>query len=91
LICTGKGNPDWNQSAPHGAGRVLSRTQAYEQITMDEFEFSMSGIYSESINDFTRDESPMVYKPAEEIIANIGDTVCIDTVIRPIFNFKASK
>lgn len=90
LLCTGKGNPDWNRSAPHGAGRVLSRTQAYEQIKMEDFEASMQGIYSESVNDFTRDESPMVYKPASEIIANIGDTVTIDTVIRPIFNFKAS-
>lgn len=91
LLCTGKGNPDWNSSAPHGAGRVLSRTQAYEKITMEDFEASMQGIYSESVNDFTRDESPMVYKPASEIIANIGDTVTIDTIIRPIFNFKASK
>ena len=91
LLCTGKGNPDWNFSAPHGAGRVLSRTQAYEKITMEDFEASMKGIYSESVNDFTRDESPMVYKPVEEIIANIGDTVIIDTIIRPIFNFKASK
>ena len=90
LLCTGKGNPDWNCSAPHGAGRVLSRTQAYEKITMEDFEASMQGIYSESVNDFTRDESPMVYKPAKEIIANIGDTVDIDTIIRPIFNFKAS-
>ena len=91
LLCTGKGNPDWNCSAPHGAGRVLSRTQAYEQIKMEDFEDSMRGIYSESVNDFTRDESPMVYKPAEEIIANIAETVTIDTIIRPIFNFKASK
>ena len=91
LLCTGRGNADWNCSAPHGAGRVLSRTQAYEQISMADFETAMSGIYSESINDFTRDESPMVYKPASEIIANIGDTVAIDTIIRPIFNFKASK
>ena len=90
LLCTGKGNPDWNCSAPHGAGRVLSRTQAYEKITMEDFEASMQGIYSESVNDFTRDESPMVYKPTSEIIANIGDTVTIDTIIRPIFNFKAS-
>lgn len=90
LLCTGKGNPDWNCSAPHGAGRVLSRTQAYEKITMEDFEASMQGIYSESVNDFTRDESPMVYKPISEIIANIGDTVTIDTIIRPIFNFKAS-
>ncbi|WP_289773291.1 RtcB family protein [uncultured Duncaniella sp.] len=91
LLCTGKGNPEWNCSAPHGAGRVLSRTQAYEKITMEDFKASMQGIYSESVNDFTRDESPMVYKPAEEIIANIGDTVNINTIIRPIFNFKASK
>lgn len=89
LICTGKGNPDWNCSAPHGAGRVLSRSQAYEKITMEDFETSMKGIYSESVTDSTRDESPMVYKPAAEIIANIGDTVSIDTIIRPIFNFKA--
>ena len=91
LLCTGKGNPDWNCSAPHGAGRVLSRSQAYAKITMEDFEASMKGIYSESVNDFTRDESPMVYKPAEEIIANISDTVTIDTIIRPIFNFKSPK
>ncbi len=90
LLCTGKGNPDWNCSAPHGAGRVLSRAQAFQKITMADFEASMQGIYSESVNDATIDESPMVYKPAEEIIANIGDTVNIDTIIRPIFNFKAS-
>ena len=89
LLCIGKGNPDWNYSAPHGAGRVLSRTQAYEQIKLEEFEKSMEGIYSESVNDFTRDESPMVYKPAEEIIANITDTVSIRKIIHPIFNFKA--
>lgn len=90
LICTGKGNPDWNCSAPHGAGRIMSRTQAYETITMEDFQASMSGVYSESVNDFTRDESPMVYKPADEIIGNIGDTVTIDNIIRPIFNFKAN-
>ncbi len=90
LLCTGKGNPDWNCSAPHGAGRVLSRAQAFQKITMADFEASMQGIYSESVNDATIDESPMVYKPADEIIANIGDTVNIDTIIRPIFNFKAS-
>lgn len=89
LICTGKGNTDWNCSAPHGAGRILSRSQAYEQITMEDFQASMSGIYSESVTDFTRDEAPMVYKPAEAIIDNIGDTVTIDTIIHPIFNFKA--
>ena len=91
LLCTGKGNPDWNCSAPHGAGRQMSRSEAYGKVTLDDFEASMHGIYSESINDFTRDESPMVYKPASEIIASISDTVTIDTIIRPIFNFKASK
>lgn len=91
LICTGKGNRDWNCSAPHGAGRVLSRSQAYERISMADFVESMRGVYSESVNDFTRDESPMAYKPASEIIDNIGDTVSIDRIIRPLFNFKASK
>lgn len=91
LLCTGKGNQDWNCSAPHGAGRILSRSQAYEMVTMEDFKRSMQGIYSESVNEFTRDESPMVYKPSEEIIANIGGTVGIDSIIRPIFNFKASK
>lgn len=89
LLCTGKGNSDWNCSAPHGAGRVLSRSQAYEKITMEDFAASMRGIYSESVNDATRDESPMAYKPAAEIIANIGDTVTVDSVIRPVFNYKA--
>jgi len=91
LLCTGKGNPDWNSSAPHGAGRVLSRSKAYDTVTMEDFRQSMKGIYSETVNEFTRDESPMVYKPAAEIIANIGDTVTIDTIMRPIFHFKASK
>ena len=90
LICIGKGNEDWNCSAPHGAGRILSRSQAYQKISMEDFTDSMTGIYSESINDFTRDESPMVYKPTEEIIRNISETVSIETRIRPIFNFKAS-
>lgn len=90
LLCTGKGNADWNYSAPHGAGRVLCRAEAYRRISMEEFEASMAGIYSESVTEETRDESPMVYKPADEIIANIADTVTIDSIIRPIFNFKAS-
>ena len=89
LLCIGKGNVDWNCSAPHGAGRILSRSQAYEVISMEDFEASMQGIYSKSIVDSTRDESPMVYKPASEIINNISDTVTISNIIRPIFNFKA--
>jgi RNA-splicing ligase RtcB len=90
LLCTGKGNPDWNESAPHGAGRVLSRTKAYNTLKIQDFKESMQEIYSECVRDSTLDESPMAYKPAEEIIANIGGTVTIDSVIRPIFNFKAS-
>lgn len=90
LLCTGKGNLDWNYSAPHGAGRILSRSQAYDSITMDDFEASMQSIYSECVVDSTRNESPMVYKPASDIIGNIGDTVIIDTIIRSIFNFKAT-
>lgn len=89
LLCIGKGNSDWNCSAPHGAGRILSRGQAYEVISKSDFKASMQGIYSESIVDSTRDESPMVYKPASEIINNISDTVTIANIIRPIFNFKA--
>lgn len=89
LLCIGKGNTDWNCSAPHGAGRILSRSQAYEQITMEDFESSMNGINSESINEFTRDEASMVYKPAEAIIDNIRKTVTVETIIRPVFNFKA--
>lgn len=68
---------------------MLSRSDAYEKITMEDFEASMRGIYSESVVESTRDESPMVYKPADEIIANIHDTVTVDKIIRPIFNFKA--
>lgn len=91
LICIGKGNDDWNQSAPHGAGRLLSRSQAFKQINMDEFVHSMIGIYSETITEATKDESPMVYKPMDEIVSNIGETVEIINIIKPVFNFKASE
>lgn len=90
LLCVGKGNEDWNYSAPHGAGRLMSRTKAYETITLEDFQESMKDIYSESITDFTRDEAPMVYKPAEEIKSLIGETVEIKEVIKPVFNFKAN-
>jgi RNA-splicing ligase RtcB len=89
LICIGKGNPDWNYSAPHGAGRILSRSQAKDLVDFDEFKESMSGIYSSSVVESTIDESPMVYKPMDEIMANIKDTVDIVDVIKPIYNFKA--
>lgn len=91
LICIGKGNGDWNYSAPHGAGRVMSRSQAFKLISMDDFERSMNGIYSETITEATKDESPMVYKPKDEIIANIADTVDVVNIIKPIFNYKAAE
>ena len=91
LICIGKGNADWNNSAPHGAGRIMSRSQAFKSISMDDYRASMQGIYSESLSEDTKDESPMVYKPKDEIIGNIRDTVSIVNVIKPIYNFKAAE
>ena len=91
LICMGKGNEDWNCSAPHGAGRIMSRSQAFKLIDMDDFKQSMQGIYSETVTEETKDESPMVYKPKAEILANIQDTVTVENIIRPIFNFKAAE
>ena len=89
LVCVGKGNPDWNYSAPHGAGRILSRSEAKDAVGIDEFRESMKGIYSSSVMESTIDESPMVYKPMEEIMENIKDTVDIVKVIKPVYNFKA--
>ncbi|MBQ2798996.1 MAG: RtcB family protein, partial [Ruminiclostridium sp.] len=91
LICIGKGNPDWNYSAPHGAGRLMSRNMAFERLTMEEYTAQMKGIYSTCINTSTLDESPMAYKSIDEIIANIEPTADIMTRIRPIYNFKASE
>jgi tRNA-splicing ligase RtcB len=90
LICLGKGNPDWNYSAPHGAGRLMSRTKTKENVTLEEFQESMEGIYTTSVSEATIDESPMAYKPMQEIIDNIGDTVEILEIIKPTYNFKAS-
>lgn len=91
IIGIGKGNDDWNQSAPHGAGRIMSRNQARETIDIVDYEKSMQGIYSTSITIETIDEAPMVYKPMEEIIECIKDTVEIEKIIKPIYNFKASE
>lgn len=89
LICVGKGNPDWNFSAPHGAGRLFSRTEAKLKFTLAEYEKSMDGIYTTSIGHDTLDECPMAYKNMDDIINNIIDTVDILKVIKPIYNFKA--
>ena len=89
LICVGKGNADWLCSAPHGAGRLMSRSAAHQAITLEQFEASMQGIYSTSVCAETIDESPMAYKPMQEIIDCIQPTVEIRKIIRPIYNFKA--
>ncbi len=91
LICIGKGNKDWNYSAPHGAGRVMSRRQAKESITLEEFQKTMEGIYSSTVNRSTLDECALAYKPMDEIIRNIKDAVEIIHIIEPIYNFKAAE
>lgn len=89
LLCRGKGNPDWNYSAPHGAGRIMSRSQAKEAIPMEYFIDSMKDVYSTSVCESTIDESPFAYKPMDEIMSNIKDTVEVIDVLKPIYNFKA--
>ena len=91
LICIGKGNADWNYSAPHGAGRLMSRSAAKQSITLTQFEKSMQGIYSSTVNKSTVDEAPFAYKPMEEITAYIGDTAEIVGAIKPLYNFKAAE
>lgn len=91
LICIGKGNRNWNYSAPHGAGRLMSRTKAKNSFTVSEFKKQMKGIYSTSINKDTLDECPMAYKNIDDIVNNIKDTVEILDIIKPIYNFKAGK
>lgn len=90
ILGTGKGNPDWNYSAPHGAGRVMSRSQARSEVSIDEYVESMKGIYTTSVGRSTVDESPMAYKKKESILGNINETVCVDKVIKPAYNYKAS-
>lgn len=89
LICIGKGNEDWNCSAPHGAGRLMSRSAAKETFTVSEFKKQMEGIYTTSVGRSTLDECPMAYKRIEDIVDNIDPTVEIKAIIKPIYNFKA--
>ena len=91
LICVGKGNEEWNYSAPHGAGRLMSRSAAFERLTMEEYEKQMEGIYTTCVNSDTLDESPMAYKNMDEIVANIQPTAEIVAHIKPIYNFKAAE
>ena len=89
VLAIGKGNPDWNYSAPHGAGRVMSRARAKESIDLDEYRASMAGIYTTSVNEQTLDEAPMAYKALDDIIDVINESVDVIEVLRPIFNYKA--
>ena len=91
IIGKGKGNDDWNQSAPHGAGRLMSRSKAKELLSIDEFKNTMDGIFTTCVSQTTLDESPMAYKSLDDIVNNITDTVEIVKIIKPIYNFKASE
>lgn len=90
VIALGKGNPEWNYSAPHGAGRVMSRSKAKEVINLEEYKESMKGIYTTSVNESTLDEAPMAYKSLENIVNVISDSVEIIDIMKPVYNFKAS-
>lgn len=90
VLAVGKGNPEWNYSAPHGAGRLMSRTKAKANLSMDEYREMMKGIYTTSINENTLDEAPMAYKRLEDIIDVIRESVDVIDVMKPVYNFKAS-
>ena len=91
IIGIGKGNEDWNQSAPHGAGRILSRSEAKNQLNMQEYKEKMKGVFSTCISIDTLDESPMAYKNGEEIIKAIEPTATILDHLKPVYNFKAKE
>jgi tRNA-splicing ligase RtcB len=90
IIATGKGNADWNFSGPHGAGRLMSRSKAKELLTLEDFKSTMTDVWTTSVMESTLDEAPMAYKPMSEIVDNIGDTVEINHIIKPLYNFKAN-
>jgi RNA-splicing ligase RtcB len=89
ILARGKGNEEWNYSAPHGAGRLLSRSAAREQLDLNAYRREMAGIYTTSVSEATLDEAPMAYKSLEDIIGVIGETVEVLEVLKPIYNFKA--
>ena len=90
ILAVGKGNPDWNFSAPHGAGRLMSRTKARAELKMAEYKNTMSGIYTTSVNESTIDEAPMAYKSMDDIISVIDETVDVIEILKPVYNFKAN-
>ena len=89
VLAIGRGNPEWNMSAPHGAGRLMSRTKAKEDLSLEEYQKTMEGIYTTSVNESTLDEAPMAYKSLDDIIDVIRDSVDVVDVMKPVFNFKA--
>lgn len=91
VLAVGKGNPEWNYSAPHGAGRIMSRTKAKNELALDEYRKTMEGIYTTSVNENTLDEAPMAYKSLDDIIDVIKESVDVIDVMKPIYNFKASE
>ena len=91
LLCRGKGNEDWNFSAPHGAGRLMNRAEVRQSFTLSQYKKEMQGIYSTSISRETLDESPMAYKPMEAIVSQIGPTVEVLERLKPVYNFKAGE
>ena len=90
VLAVGRGNAEWNFSAPHGAGRIMSRKKAFEDLSLEEYRAAMQGIYTTSVNEKTLDEAPMAYKRLEDIIGVIEESVDVIDVIRPVYNFKAS-
>ena len=91
LVCVGRGNPEWNYSAPHGAGRLMGRGEAMRTLSMEDYKNQMAGIFSNTVDETTLDEAPMAYKPMDSIIANIKDTAYIVDTIKPVYNFKHSE
>jgi RNA-splicing ligase RtcB len=90
VLAVGKGNPEWNWSAPHGAGRIMSRTTAKATLDMEEYRREMAGVYTTSVNESTIDEAPMAYKSLADIIDVIRESVDVIEVLKPIYNFKAN-
>ena len=91
ILATGRGNPDWNYSAPHGAGRLMSRTEAFKTLSMEDYKASMQGIYTTSVQPDTLDEAPMAYKSLDEILDMVQDSVDVIDILKPVYNFKAAE
>ena len=89
LIARGKGNPDWNFSAPHGAGRRLSRNQARKQLDMEDFTRAMKNVWTSTVSEKTLDEAPKAYKPKSELLRYLGETADVEDILKPVYNFKA--